>query len=83
LLLASGVRGDCGDELAGREGETLHAFDDELEVVALGYLGDADFSLKTCGQKLTGQGGFSLQIKDEAQKTGLLGVSLAEGIAGK
>ena len=56
LLLAVGVSGDGGDELAGCERETLDAFDDELEVVALGNLGDADFLFKTCGQKLAGQG---------------------------
>jgi len=57
LQFAVRVFCDGGNELAGREGETLHAVEDELEVVALGHLGDADFFLKTCGIKLTCQGG--------------------------
>jgi hypothetical protein len=55
-MLAVGVSGYGGDELAGREGETLQAVEDELEVVALGHLGDAHFFFKTCRIKLTHQG---------------------------
>jgi len=65
LLLAVGIFGDGGDELAGCERETLDAFDDELEVVALGNLGDADFLFKTCGQKLAAKA-FLTHLKDEA-----------------
>ena len=57
LLLAVGVLGHGGDELAGGEGEAFELVEDELEVVALRRFGDADFLVKTCGKKLTGQGG--------------------------
>ena len=57
LLLAVWVSGHGRDELAGRKGETLHAVEDELELVALGDLGDTHFFFKTCRIKLAGQGG--------------------------
>jgi hypothetical protein len=56
LLLAVRVLGHGGDELAGGKGKALQLVEDELEVVALGRLGNAFLPFKTCRVKLTRQG---------------------------
>ena len=56
LLLAVGVLGHGRDELARRKRKALLPFDDKVEVITLGDLGDAFFTNKTGGRELTCQG---------------------------
>src|SRR6201999_509693 len=56
LLLAVRIRSYGGDELAGGVGKGFFILKGKIEVVALGYLGYADFSRKTRGEELTCQG---------------------------
>ena len=60
LLLSGGIGGHCGDELAGDERKAIEIFQDEIEVVTLGRLGDACLACQTCRLQFTRQGGFSL-----------------------
>jgi hypothetical protein len=68
LLLAVGISGYGGDELAGVEGEGFQILKNKIEVVALGRFRDARPACQTSRVRFTRQGKSLTCDKDEARR---------------